>query len=152
MSKYITLFCLLGVSSMLGAQTAEKLDVFLEAETISYIQVVNFVLEARGFPESATEGEGFALALERGWLPRGTKAEAPVRLGALSLLIMRAFDLPGGIMYSVFPSPRYACRELAYKKINLGRSDPALIVSGPQFLRILGRVLVYTGEPEADFE
>jgi hypothetical protein len=136
---------------MLGAQTAEKLDVFLEADAISYSQAANFVLEARNLD---SDGDAFALALEWGWLSPKAEAEAPVRLGELSLLIMKAFDIPGGIMYSVFHSPRYACRELAYKKINLGRSDPALIVSGPQFLRILSRVLAYTGDPETetDFE
>jgi hypothetical protein len=136
---------------MLGAQTAAELDVFLEADAISYSQAANFVLEARNLD---SDGDAFALALEWGWLSPKAEAEAPVRLGELSLLIMKAFGLRGGIMYSVFPSPRYACRELAYKKIHLGRSDPALLVSGPQFLRILSRVLAYTGDPETetDFE
>jgi hypothetical protein len=121
------------------------MDALLAAKSVGYAQSARFVLEAadllpRG-PEGEMEQAAFSLALEEGWFPPAAAAGDPVKLGDLSLLIMKAFQLKGGIMYTLFPRPRYACRELAAKKIIQGRSDPALTVSGAQFLHIVSRVL-----------
>jgi hypothetical protein len=59
---------------------------------------------------------------------------------------MKAFDLKGGIFYSRFPLPRYACRELVYLRIIQGRTDPGGRLDGRTFLQILGRVLTFTGD------
>jgi hypothetical protein len=48
-------------------------------------------------------------------------------------------------MYSLFPSRRYACRELVYLRLIQGRTDPDGYVDGESFLHILGRVLRHTG-------
>jgi hypothetical protein len=38
-------------------------------------------------------------------------ADNPISLGEVSLLIMKAFALKGGIAYFLFPVSRYACGE-----------------------------------------
>ena len=62
---------------------------------------------------------------------------------------MKAFSLPGGLLYTLFSSPRHACRELEYLRIIRGRTDPGGRLDGGEFLRILGRTLTVTGEEEA---
>jgi hypothetical protein len=62
---------------------------------------------------------------------------------------MKAFNIKGGFMYSLFPGPRYAYRELAYRKIITGRSYSTTRVSGERLLRILNRALAYAGDPSA---
>jgi hypothetical protein len=53
-------------------------------------------------------------------------------------------------MYSLFPGPRYAYRELLYLKIIQGRADGNFTVSGDRLLQILGRALQYAeGRPGA---
>jgi hypothetical protein len=61
---------------------------------------------------------------------------------------MKAFALKGGILYSLFPLPRYACRELVYLRIIQGGLDPDERLDGRAFLQILGRVLSYTEDDE----
>jgi hypothetical protein len=59
---------------------------------------------------------------------------------------MNAFNFKGGLMYSLFHTPRYAHREMVYRKLVQGRSDPDLIVSGEKMLQIIGQVLNYSGQ------
>jgi hypothetical protein len=70
-------------------------------------------------------------------------------MGELSYLLMGAFDLKGSFLYRMFPGPRYAFRELSYRRIIAGGADPSRFVSGDYFLRILGNVLSLTGEEAA---
>jgi hypothetical protein len=62
---------------------------------------------------------------------------------------MRSFDLKGGILYTLFPGPRYANREMVYLRLVQGRTDPQRFVDGGTFLQILGRTLTFTGEDAA---
>jgi hypothetical protein len=88
-----------------------------------------------------------------GWL-RG-EAESAITLQELSFLIMNAFDLRGGLMYTLFRNPRYAYREMIYRQLIQGRAYSNMNVSGIRFLQILGRVLSHTGEndlPDAEMQ
>ncbi|MDR0402064.1 MAG: hypothetical protein LBH35_00585, partial [Treponema sp.] len=91
-------------------------------------------------PEAA-----YKKSLEMGALPKTVEPEAAIKLGQLSFLIMKAFNMKSGFCYALFPGPRYAYRELVYRKIVQGRNDSSLSVSGERLLLILGRVLDYTG-------
>jgi len=71
--------------------------------------------------------------------------EAPIRMDRFAFMIMKAFELKGGIFYSLFPSPRYAYRELVSKGVIQGNVDPADPVDGSMALRMTGRV-AETGE------
>jgi hypothetical protein len=91
---------------------------------------------------AALEGEkAFAWAVDRGWLPAGATADDPINMGDLSFLIMKAFNLKGGAMYSFFPGPRYAFRTMVSRSFIQSPADPAMRVSGERFLLILGNVL-----------
>ena len=138
---------LTALPGLLCAQTADELDTILDTQEITCSQAALFVLAASGSLSGG--GDAFAAAWEQGWLPKGAEADSPVTLGNLSLLIMKAFALPGGLSYTLFPGPRHACRELAYLRIIRGRTDPAGRLSGGEFLHILGRTLTVTGEEEA---
>jgi hypothetical protein len=137
----------MALTGFLSAQTAEELDRILDAGEITYTQAARFVLRAaNAMPQN---GDALRAARENRWLPQGAEANRPVSLGDLSLLIMKAFGLKGGILYSLFPGPRYACRELVYLRIIQGRSDPGEGLDGGAFLQILGRVLTHTGIEES---
>ena len=43
-------------------------------------------------------------------------------------------------MYSLFGNPRYAYREMVYKRLITGNADQNMKVSGSRLLLILGRV------------
>jgi hypothetical protein len=119
----------------------------LTTQEITYSQAARFILTASGSPPGG--GDAFSIARENRWFPLRAEADSPVSLGEVSLLMMKAFALKGGLLYTLFSSPRHACRELAYLRIIRGRTDPGGRLDGGEFLHILGRVLTFTGEEEA---
>jgi hypothetical protein len=133
------------LSSPLHAQTAAELEELLQIQTISYAQAARFVLEAADTANVNDAAQAFALASERAWLPKKAAAEKPITLAELSFLIMKAFDLKGGMMYAIKPGPRYAYRSLISRSFIQGASDPDMTVSGDRFLLILGNVLDAAG-------
>ncbi|MDR2158547.1 MAG: hypothetical protein LBP23_00600 [Treponema sp.] len=134
--------------ALLAAQTASDMDLLLDTEELSYGQAAWIVMEAAEVLVAGEQdrAEAFRTARRWGWLPRQARMEDPIPLRELSLLVMEAFRLRGGIMYSLFHTGRYAHRELVYRQFIQGRADPGRRVSGERLLRILGRVLSYTGE------
>jgi hypothetical protein len=126
----------------LGAQTAREMDALLEAGAVSYAQAARFVLAASEVLGQDVSGEAaFTAARDRGWLPKAASPGDTVKLGAAAFLLMRAFDLPGGLFYRLFPNPRYAYRELAYHRIIPGGADSGMALSGEFFFLILGRTM-----------
>lgn len=133
------------------AQTAERLDAVLAAREVSCAQAAAVLLPAAGLLDpAATEAAAFDRARE--WLPRRVAADAPVKMGELSRLVMGAFGLSGGLMYRLFPGPRYGYRAMAWRRFLPARSDPGRTVTGEELFYIIGRVLSWRGEPDPVFD
>jgi len=135
-----SLFILL--SSFVHSQTAERIERLLETSAVSYEDAAAFVLEAADLL-AARPAEAFGYAAERGWLPRGVEAGGRARLDGVSLLIMRAFNIKGGLLYRAMKNAHYAYRELVYLNVIQVRNDPAMAVSGELLLFMINRVLSY---------
>jgi hypothetical protein len=124
------------------------MDALLDGGAVSYGTAARFILEAAGvLPEGAGPAaeRAFAAARDKGWLPKKAAPGTPAKLEGIALLVMGAFRIKGGIGYTLFHSPHYAYRDMVYRKIIQGRSDPSLNLSGERLLRIIARVLDYTG-------
>ena len=132
------LFC----ATFLPAQTAAELETVLMTPAVTCAQAARFVISSVN-PEF--EGDSFSFAVSRGWI-KNSEPDEKITLGKLSLLIMKAFDMKGGMMYSIFPIPRYAYRSMVSRFIIQGGSDPAMTVNGDRFLLILGKTLSATGD------
>lgn len=135
----------------LSGQTAEELDRMLETRTVRAAQAARFVLGAAELlPEyifgAPAEEAAYAMAFENGWLSLGPADT--LRLRDAAFLVMNAFGIKGGVMYSLLHNPRYAYREMVYKKLIQGSSDPGFTVSGERLLHIIGAALRYSGEDE----
>jgi len=126
------------MASPLFSQTAAELETLLAAETLSYEQAASFVLQAA---DVQVTGSSFDYAFEQNWLPKNAAPEDTARLNGVALLLMRSFGLNGGIFYSLTKSPHHAYRELVYKGLISGNTDPGKPVSGRQLLLIISRVL-----------
>jgi hypothetical protein len=133
------------------------MDAVLEAPAVSCAQAAWFVLASANSAELATapaefpvqeggEERAFEQAMASRWLPQKTAPGDPVTLKALSFLLMKAFDIKGGMMYAILPGPRYAFRTLVSRSLIQGAADPDITVSGERFFHILGNVLSYAGE------
>ncbi|MDR1444180.1 MAG: OmpA family protein [Treponema sp.] len=135
----------------LPAQTAGEIDVILETPRVTFTQASRFTLVAADVVDEHTEAAAaLEYALAQGWLPKKAGADNPIRLGELCALIMKAFDIKGSFLYSWFPGPRYAFRELDYLRLIPGQRDPAQTVSGERLLQILGMAAVYAGIEDRD--
>ncbi|MDR0290356.1 MAG: hypothetical protein LBI06_05410 [Treponema sp.] len=120
---------------------SEEIETLLETSAVTYAQAARFLLEASDAMAINDREAAFRHAAEQNWLPKNAAANGPARLDGLSLLIMRSFNIKGGIMYSLVKNPHYAYLELVYKNIIQGRSDPAMHVSGERLLFFTSRAL-----------
>ena len=152
-NKYLAVifFLLLLLPVHARAQTAAEMDTMLGATEVSAAGAARFVLGAAellppGLSGAAAESAAYEMARSKGWIKAA--ASDAISLKETAFLLMNAFELKGGAMYSLFHNPRYAYREMVYRKLIQGASDPDMKVSGIRFLQILGRTLSYSGENE----
>jgi len=146
--------------AFLSAQTAAELEAVMKAPVVTCAQAARFVIASVASAEggasagsNASVGSNapqneFEQAIEKGWLPKKTTPDENITLAKLSFLMMRAFDMQGGLMYLIFPGQRYAFRTMVSRSFIQGSADPAMTVSGERFLNILGRVLNAEGETQ----
>jgi len=152
-SSYILLFLCAALHAPLHAQTADRIQTLLQTKAVSYGQAARFVLEAAdvtGF-DSTSEQDAARFAAEQNWLPANINAQDSISLDNLSLLIMKAFGLKGGLMYKLFGNAHYSYRELVYKDLIQGQSDPKMKVPGEKMLFIVNRLLYMTADNPWDF-
>jgi hypothetical protein len=143
--------CYLLFDNPLHAQTADRIEQLLEQETVSYQEAALLVMEASGHLDPADktrEADAFSFARARGWLSTNTKASNAINLKDLSILIMQAFDIKGGLFYTLFKNSHYAYRTLVYHNIIQGRADPLMNVSGELLLFTVNRVMHLIGSGE----
>ncbi len=135
---------LLVLAAAAQAQSNELIDRLLEERQATFGKAAALALAAAGIvPAEATEAQALEALGRQGWKVRVRQAEEPVRLGEYAFLLMKAFGIPGGVMYSILPGPRYAARELAYLQLVRGDASPGRLLSGEEVMRILGSVLSY---------
>ena len=144
---FITICWLLALPAILFAQTAERIEDILEVKAVTYGQATQFVLEAAELWDFIAEEDAFRVAEERRWLPRGVSPQDEASLAGIAFLIMKAFDMSGGLMYSLFDNPHFAYRELVYQNVIQGRVAPNMVVPGDYLLFMVNRLLAEHDEP-----
>ena len=133
------------------SQSNEVLDGLLEQEQATMGNAAYLVFLASGIAaEEWSPDRSFEELRSRDWGFDEADAASVVDLGSLSFMIMQAFEMKGGIMYSLFPGKRYAARELAYLGFVPGNTSPYRVVSGQEVTHILGRTLEYLGQREVN--
>ncbi|WP_461255516.1 OmpA family protein [Treponema sp. R80B11-R83G3] len=143
----ITIFLLIicaALNAPLHAQTADEIQTLLKTQAVSYAQAARFVLEAAdvsGDYDKTSGQDAVRFAAEKNWLSQKADAQDAISLEALSLLIMKAFNLKGGPMYAIFNNAHYSYREMVFQDLIQGRSDPHMKVPGERMLFIVNRLL-----------
>jgi hypothetical protein len=150
MGKTLTLLLALallaGVGSLWG-QSNELLDELFEEPATTLEQAAYLILTAAArIPDDSSPADAAAALAEQGWTVPERSADEPLTLGEYSYLLMQAFALKGGLMYRIFPGPRYAGRELAYLQLVKGDTSPYRTFSGEEAIGILGRLMEWKEE------
>jgi len=130
--------------AILHAQTADEIQTLLKTPAVNYAQAARFVLEAadvKGHYDKTSGQDAVRFAVEKKWLPKKTNAQNEISMERLSLLIMKAFGVKGGPMYTLFGGAHYGYREMVFQDLIQGRSDPHMKVSGERMLFIVNRLL-----------
>jgi hypothetical protein len=126
----------------LEAQSNTVIDALLDSRDAAFGDAVYLVLSAaKIIPEKATPKDAVWTLQARDWGVAGRSAKEPIPLGEYAFLLMKAFDVRGGIMYRLFPGPRYACRELAFLGLLEGNTAPNRRLAGEEAVQILSRFL-----------
>ncbi len=140
-----SIFCIFSLST-LTAQSNKIMDRLLEQEEASYGLSAYMVLTAVGeLPEDATAQDAVEAIQSRNWGIEPAKPDKAITLGEYSYLLMKALNMKGGIMYTIFPCPRYAARELVFLDYVVGNSAAGRVLSGNEVVRILGQALEQQG-------
>lgn len=136
------LFLMTVLTAVLSAQEIPsedaRVDGILASRSLSWAQASWLVGRATGtFDEAVAPEEAALKAVSAGWGSVGQAPETPVRLDQYCQLLARAQGLPRGFLESLFPGPRYAHRELVFRKIVPGTRAPDSSVSGEEALAYL---------------
>jgi hypothetical protein len=140
MKKFVIFCAAFLLAAALFAQTGDEVEQLLELDAITYEQAAWFLLRVADIP-AQDAAQAFTSAKERKWLGTNVRADGEARLDGVALLLMRSFSINGGALFRITKTPHYAYRELVYKNIIQGRSDPSMKVSGSEFLFIISRAL-----------
>lgn len=126
----------------LFAQSNQLVDRMLGDENADLADSAYMVLVSAGMiDETAPPAEALSRARAEGWLPQGSDGGDPITFGRLAYMIMEAHGEAGGVMYRVFPGPRYAAREAAFQGWSVDRFGADEEISGEAALRLLGNYL-----------
>jgi hypothetical protein len=128
------------------AQSNSEVDALLAQGQARIDSAAYMVLVAGGeIEESSTPDAAYAMLQEKAWLSAAKQASAPIRLDDYCALVMRSLGLKGGLMYSIFPGPRYAYRELVAKGIVNASGGPKRSLPGDEVLKILRQAMELKG-------
>ncbi|MDA3947986.1 MAG: hypothetical protein PF508_02070 [Spirochaeta sp.] len=124
--------------SLVSAQSNQRLDELLAQEPAETGYAAYLVLTAADIvAEDSSPEAAYRSAVDAGWIAPESSPSQPIDFGLFSYLFMEAFDVPGGVMYRIFPGPRYAAREVVYQEWSRTRRSPGELLSGDATVRIL---------------
>ena len=143
---FFLLFYIFG-SIALYSQSNTFIENTLSKTEISFGDAAYLVLAgAKIIPEDNSTEEAFSTLINKNWKIKAENSSEPITLGIYSYLLMKGFNIKGGVLYSFFPGPRYAERELDYLGFLKKDMTPYSKVSGEEALRIIGSILNWTEE------
>jgi hypothetical protein len=123
-------------------QSNDELDALLLQAPARIDSTAYLILAASGaIAETDSPDSALARFVEMGLVPAGTDAGAPVQAEKLSWFIMKALDLGGGAMYTIFPGPRYAYREMAFRRVISQTGGPLRTVNGDEVVRTVTQAM-----------
>ncbi len=134
-------------SVALGAQSAQFSGDVLLTEQLTIADAVYLVGLAAGIVPIDSQFDDAPNHLTRAGIrvPEATPG-SPISLGEYAFLIVQTFDLPGGLMYSFFPGPRYALRELVYLDVVEPGAHAGEKLTGRSALAILASAMEEFGQ------
>ncbi|MDX9801725.1 MAG: hypothetical protein RBT69_10360 [Spirochaetia bacterium] len=142
MKKLFLSAALFLTAMLIYSQSNEEIDAFMAKGEADLATAAYFTLAAAGMQGAAATAEDAPWYLnENNWFKEELKGDELLKASDASYLIMKAFNQKGGLWYTVAPGPRYAFKEIKYRKLIDQKTDPAKIMSGDEFMILLSEFL-----------
>lgn len=142
----LTVIGLFVCTAALYSQSNGRLDELLSQNPARLDYVSYLLLSASGdISEDDSPSAAFDCAASLGLFPPDVTPESSVRIDLLSFMLMKTLDLSGGVLYRLFPGPRYAYKHLVYLGVVADSGEPARLVAGDEAVRSLGYALEFKG-------
>ena len=131
------------IAAVAFGQAAEKVDKILETEKATFGQAAYLIQTALN---DGSDGLDFETAFDRfksenkNLIRDSISAEDVIPVKTYAFLLMKAFDIKGGMMYRIYPCPRYAYRDLHYLAVIQDKNNPDALMTGAEMLQILSRI------------
>lgn len=142
--KKVLLFCItsLLLTFCASAQSSEKLSEMIKTEKTTIGQAAYLAAVYQGLTdEKADYSQAVQALASAGYIDAGADPEKPVELAELAYICTRIAGFSGGLMYKMFPGPRYAFRELKAKGFIPPVSDPSETVTGRDTIALFNSCL-----------
>ena len=137
---FLTVFYI--TAAVLSAQSNDIIDSVLGQEKLTCGNGAYLALTAAGLIEDDASVDDALMVLKKNnWIGESRSASDEMSLGEYSFALMQGFDIPGGLMYSLFPSARYASRELGYLGYISRDAGAYRSLKGSEAVSILGQIL-----------
>ena len=137
----VVTLCLIAAASF--GQSAQRVDTILETAEATFGQATYLIRTALNDDADETD---FNTAFDRfksehqNLIRDSITAEDVIPTKTYAFLLMKAFDIKGGMMYRIYPCPRYAYRDLRYLAVIQGKNNPNAPMTGASMLQILSRI------------
>lgn len=148
MKKRILLISLLLLlfAAAVSAQSADAVTKMIEADEATVGDTAYFLaVYLNAVPESSPASAALSALQDSGICLAGASADDVLTYKVFAGMLMRAWDVKGGLMYSLTGSDRYALRELQAQGFIPSSVDPMAAVTGYQTLAIFNDCMVKLG-------
>lgn len=133
---------LLVCSAFSFGQSADFFTGVLEAEKTTWEQAVFLVLGgSERIAIEAAPADAWQSFTDSGWFTKLPDPKSPITTAQYSYIISKAFNVKGGLWYTLFKSQRYSYRELVHKGVVPGSFDPSSAVKGTEALKIVDKAI-----------
>jgi hypothetical protein len=140
---------LLGLSAF--AQSAEEISSILKAEKVNCGQASYLAATyTNSITESDNEAQAFDSMKNAGCFSESSTATSQITLSQISYLYTKALGIKGGLFYTLFPSPRYAYKELKARGVLPTDADPSMSVSGRDCIDLFNSCLEFANDKGAE--
>lgn len=134
------------LTSVSFGQSAKIIDNILDTEEATFGQASYLILHALGGNGAAADfTEAFTELQARNIIGASVSSDDTLSFKQYAFLLMKAFDIKGGMLYRIYPCPRYAYRDLRYLSVFQGKTEPDRKVSGLEMLQVMGRIDILKG-------
>lgn len=151
--------CLLGVVAThlaVAEPEEELLDALRNADAVTYRQAALAALAAGGEVDLASIPsirDETVEAVIRGAIPlKRTGLDEEITTAQFAFLLAEALPIPGGLMYRIFPSPRYALRDLRFYDILPAELAAQEELDGRTALGLLSRARAWVVERDLEMD